>query len=130
MKRRKMSILEELNKILMTENLQPLEPPIVEKDETWIQSSKKNVKPSKMHVLLGIPADKDISDKYSSGETLGTALARKLGGINDKAALTKAIKMLTYAGNTSGKAIFKTAKNCLIHKKEVIETKEKKAKSK
>lgn len=112
-----MNILDELQDILIEESKE-----LKELKDKMVQKPK--IKPSKMHLLLNIPADKDISSKYTSGESLALALAKKCGGVNNVESLTKAIKMLTFAGNTSNDAMFKTAKNNLINRKEAILNKE------
>jgi hypothetical protein len=122
-----MSILNELDKIIAT--LANDAQVVTEKktEDKWIQ--KANVKKSKLHDLLGLEGDVNIASKYTSGETLGNTVAKKLGGIASVDALTKAIKMLTFASNMpNSPSIFKVAKNSLLHKKEELIAKEKKAK--
>ena len=119
-----MSILDDLNSII--ENIVNESQIIVNEkktqDDKWIQ--KAHVKKSKLHELLGIDAEKDIASKYSSGETLGSAVAKKLGGVSSIEALTKAIKMLTFASNMpKASSIFKVARNALIVKKELLQDK-------
>ena len=73
--------------------------------EKWMQKSQSSgeVKKGKMHSLLGIPADKDVSDVYSSGEGLYKALAKKVGDAS-------AMKMINYAANTAGNQLYTSAR--------------------
>jgi hypothetical protein len=61
-------------------------------DKKWVA----NVKPKrgKMHDLLNIPEDKNITDVYSSGEKLAKALLRAVNGDQKKAS-----SMLAFAAN-------------------------------
>jgi len=76
-------------------------------EKKWAKKAAKTVKKGKMHEVLGIKDGETISSKYKSGESLGTALSRKVGK-------EKAIKMLNFAGNIGGgNRLFKAAVNHL-----------------
>ncbi len=60
--------------------------------EKWAQDVKP--KRGKMHDLLNIPDGKQISQVYTSGETLAKALVRALNGDEKKAS-----SMLAFAAN-------------------------------
>lgn len=73
--------------------------------EKWMQKSQKSgeVKKGKMHSLLRISQDKDVSDVYKSGAGLYNALTKKVG---DAAAM----KMINYAANTAGNQLYVSAR--------------------
>ena len=67
---------------------------ILETDQ-WVAGV--HPKKGKMHQLLGIPDDKEISDVYSSGKSLAQALIK---ATSDKG---KAAHMLAFAANVSSR---------------------------
>lgn len=66
--------------------------------ESFINEAKQlsdvKIKKGKMHKLLGVPDDKEITDEYTSGEKLAKDLVKALGGDQQEAA-----GMLAYAAN-------------------------------
>lgn len=76
------------------DKIKKLEESIVEK-EKWAKDVK--VKKGKMHKLLNIPDDKEVSDVYTSGEKLAKALMAKVK--NEK----EVTGMLAYPANTNPK---------------------------
>jgi len=82
------------------------------KNKKWIQKAFKSgkVKRGKMHEVLNIPEDKDIVDVYKSPRRLAMDLKNKVG-------YTNAMRMLTFAANTSRKMLFKRAKKELMKMK-------------
>ena len=77
----------------------------ITESEKWMQKSQKSgeVKKGKMHSLLGISQDKDVSDVYKSGAGLYNALAKKVGDAS-------AMKMINYAANTAGNQLYVSAR--------------------
>lgn len=74
-------------------------------EKNW--SSGVKPRKDKMHILLGIPEDKKISDVYTSGKKLAEDLVAKVGK-------KKAAQMINFAANISSREdIFDKAQRAL-----------------
>lgn len=74
-------------------------------EKKW--AGKVQPKRGKMHKLLGIPADKNISDVYTSGEKLAKDLVEKVGK-------AKAAQMINFVANVNSEEdIFDDAQKAL-----------------
>jgi hypothetical protein len=78
----------------------------VNEKNNWVKDT--NVKKGKMHDILGVDDDKNISDVYDNGKELADALVKKVGK-------RKASAMINFAANVSDKSdtIFKDAQKYL-----------------